>query len=294
MHLVALTKLNPPQGPQNTWIHTAEGWIHSHIIQQVNTSTNQKKTAHRKGCFVFSPLSTQAFYIPLPSPSLGSSHQLSMPSTTGQLQPLQGSASLWGCVSQGGWKRQRRGITSCGHRSARCGRYPWDSQQTRQEVHPLLSQHHPQCAHQCHETSPEHSHHPRGYKCLKEERELKHTTLSRIPPFPYCTTRRAGLDFEQHNVILGIFNMASYSLSLHSWLLVGKERKVSLCAYRYQHINKNFHSYTWPFHTSCSQCYTHNDDFNNVLNRQRERQVLNISFQLTVPNLVTRRKKDFS
>lgn len=76
---------------------------------------------------------------------------------------------------------------------------------------------------------------------------------------------------------------------------MGKERKVSLCAYRYQHINKNFCSYTWPFDTSCSQCYIHSDDLNNVPNREREkRHTLNISFQLTAPNLVTRRKKDSS
>lgn len=43
--------------------------------------------------------------------------------------------------------------------------------------------------------------------------------------------------------------------------------------------------------TSCSQHYVHNDDFNNVLNREKS-QALNISFQLTTPNAVTSRKKD--
>lgn len=183
-------KIQAPQGSQDTWIHTAEGWIHSHVIQQFNI--NQKRTVQHQSeekctqkrllCF-FHPSVPKSLAFPCPAPVLETAINCPCIPSLDNYSHLQGSASLQGCISQGEWKRQRRGITSCGHRSAQCGRYPWDSQQTRQEVHPLLSQRHPQCAHQCHETSPEHSHHPQGYKCLKEERELKHTTLSETLPF---------------------------------------------------------------------------------------------------------------
>lgn len=226
---------SPPGAPGHMDPHSrGMNPLPCHTTVQHQHQSEEKCTQKRLLCF-FHPSVPKSLAFPCPAPVLETAINCPCIPSLDNYSHLQGSASLQGCISQGEWKRQRRGITSCGHRSAQCGRYPWDSQQTRQEVHPLLSQRHPQCAHQCHETSPEHSHHPQGYKCLKEERELKHTTLSGTLPFPYCTTRSAGLDFQQHNVslILRIFNMESYSLSPHSWLLVGKERKVSLCAYRY-------------------------------------------------------------
>lgn len=86
VHLTALTKFNLSRGAQNTWIHRRGINPFSHYTT-VQCQHNQKKTAHRKGCFVFSSLSTQALCVPLPSPSLGNSHHLSMPSITWQLQP---------------------------------------------------------------------------------------------------------------------------------------------------------------------------------------------------------------
>lgn len=123
---------------------------------------------------------------------------------------------------------------SCGHRSARYRRSPWDSQQTRLEVNRLLSQHHPQCAHQCHEICLGRSHHLQGYKVLKEGRELKHAALSKTP-FPHCTTIRTGLDFQQYkkNLTLKKFNKENCSLSPQSQQLVNKEREVSNSAYRH-------------------------------------------------------------
>ena len=164
------------RGHQNRWIHTAEGWIHPHVLQQLNISTNQiRRTMHtEKVALLFHPSVPKPFAFHFPAPVLETAINCPYPPSLDNYSQLQGSASLEGWVSWGGSKMQRRVIMSCGYRSARCGRSLWDSQQTRWEAHLLLSQHHPQCAHQCHETTPGHSHHPQGYKCLKEGRELKH------------------------------------------------------------------------------------------------------------------------
>lgn len=195
---------------------------------------SEEKKHTEKVALLFHPSAPKPFAFHFPAPVLETAIKSPCTPSLDNYSQLQGSASLEGCISRGRCKRQRRGIISCGHRSAQCGRPPWDSRQTRWEAHPPLSQHHPQCAHQCHETSLGHSHHPQGYKCLKEGKELKHTTLSRTTPFP-CCTMRAGLDFQQHNMSLKpkIFNKESYSLSRHSWQLLCKERKVSLSVYRH-------------------------------------------------------------
>ena len=123
-------KVHPSKGTRTDGSTQQRDEFSPMSYKQLNISTNQirRKKHTEKLALLFHPSVPKpfAFHFPVLERAISCPHPLSL-----DYSQLQGSAPLEGCVSRAGCKRQRRGIMSCGHRSAQCGRSPWDSQQTR-------------------------------------------------------------------------------------------------------------------------------------------------------------------